>query len=464
MRKAIAVLGAGLVVAGAGSSALAESGDYTVAVPLAAVSPVGDFPIHVETPEFIVDGTIHVELDAQARLTAHADFPGRTIAMTGRFAAAGGREQISLRTAGRGAARFSGKLVGTTFTGAFVDGGALTKGVGSFAIDVSSSGPLVATISASVQGGSGATRHGTGSATVGGGSQALVVDVPTRAFPALRARAPRVQFDGTGLIAPGTFRFASWRARGFGATASGATLEATYDPVPDVTMLLVNGDPHESAGGTPVDLSLNAGPLLAHMLTVRGLEVVTTTFANNDESAPNPGYSGMVAKLSTVRDTSIATRTFPTRIVVVAFGQGAVRAHAAIRDVPDAPIAALIDLDATSVGWSFQGHDTDAIGGDPVGLVSILGEPFNLEQVVFDNVALSFEVHSAATVPDSLTGGGDAVPFDGRTHRRLDGGVSGLFRLDTQTGHEGLVDVYGTALPTIGRWLVNEIAPSTKRK
>jgi len=463
MRRATAMLGVGLIVAAASSAAMAESGDYAVTVPLAAVSPVGDFPIHVETPEFLLDGTIHVELDSVGRLTARADFPGRSLELTGRFTAARGREQILLRSAGRGAARLSGKLAGTTFAGTFVDRGSLTTGVGRFVIDVSSAGPLTASVVASVHGGFGATRRGTGSATVGGAGDALVVDVTALGVSRLRARGARFLWTGWGAVAPGAFNLAAWKVRGFGATAFGATLRATFDPVPDVTLLLVNGDPQEAApGAAPADLTADAGPILSHMMSVRGLEVVSSTFENNDENEPNPGYSGMVAKLTAVRDAGIASRTLPTRIVVVAFGQGAVRAHAAIRDVPDVPIAALIDLDATSCGWAAQGHDTGAIGGDPVGAVEILGEPFNLEEVVFDNVDVSLEVHSAWDCPVSLSGADEPTPYDDRIHRRTDGGVGGLFRLDTTSGHEELVDVFGTTLPRVGRWLVGELTTTTR--
>ena len=123
-----------------------------------------------------------------------------------------------------------------------------------------------------------------------------------------------------------------------------------------------------------------------------------------------------------------------------------------------------IDLDGTSAGWAAQGHDTDAIGGDPVGAVTILTVPFDLHDVVFPNVAVSLQVHSASLVPDSLTDGGPAVPYDERTHRRVDGGVDGVFRLDTTTTHDELHDVFGTTLPRVGRWLADMLAPAKMSK
>jgi len=59
MRQSMTILGVSLFVAAATAVARAESGDYSFEVPLASVSPVGDFPIHVETPSFLVDGTVH---------------------------------------------------------------------------------------------------------------------------------------------------------------------------------------------------------------------------------------------------------------------------------------------------------------------------------------------------------------------------------------------------------------------
>jgi hypothetical protein len=66
--------------------------------------------------------------------------------------------------------------------------------------------------------------------------------------------------------------------------------------------------------------------------------------------------------------------------------------------------------------------------------------------------------------PDSLTGGGPQVPYDERTHRRLDGAVDGVFRLDTTTTHDELHDVFGMTLPMVGRWLADRIAPAKKAK
>src|SRR5262245_45806039 len=141
MRRRSALL-AVAVLAGFAASARAESGDYTFELPLAPVSPAGEFPIHFETPTFLVEGTIRMELDATGRLTAAADFPGRHVDFSGRFAAARGREKIALKMPFPGGARLSGTLVGTTFTGTFVDGGVLTEGAGTFSIDVSSARPL----------------------------------------------------------------------------------------------------------------------------------------------------------------------------------------------------------------------------------------------------------------------------------------------------------------------------------
>jgi hypothetical protein len=403
-----------------------------------------------------------VTLDASGRITAAADFPGRHLDLTGRFAAAHGHESIMLRSAGRGGARFAGALSGTTFAGSFADGGSLTKGAGRFAIDVSSAVPLKASVALSVHGGFGATRRGTGSATAVGVIDEIVADVRAGARTQMHARGTGFQWSCGGADA---LVVRSWRCRGFGATASGTDMVTTFDAVPDVAMLIANGDPHEAAdGAAPADLSRDAGPFLAHLLAVRGLEVTTSVFADSDEGAPDQGYSGMVAKLAVVRDAGVTDRAFPTRIVVVAFGHGAVRAHAAIRDVPDAPVAVQIDLDGTANGWAAQGHDTTLIGGDPVGAVTIQTVAFDLQDVVFPNVAESLDVHSASMTPDSLTGGGPQVPYDERTHRRLDGAVDGVFRLDTTTTHDELHDVFGMTLPMVGRWLADRIAPAKKAK
>ena len=465
MGKSMALLGVSFVVASSAATASAESGEYAFEVPLAAVSPVGDFPIHVETPSFLVDGTVHVTLDASGRLTAAADFPGRHIDLAGRFTAARGRESVSLRSAGRGGARFTGTLSGTTFAGSFVDGGSLTKGAGRFSIDVSSAVPLTVSVALSVHGGFGATRRGTGSAAAAGVIEDIVADVRGGARTQMHARGTGFQWSCGGVLAPDALVVRSWRCRAFGATASGTDMVTTFDAVPDVALLIANGDAHESAdGGAPADLSHDAGPFLAHLLAVRGLEVTTSVFADTDETAPDAGYTGMVAKLAAVRDAGVTGRTFPTRVVVVGFGHGSVRAHAAIRDVPDAPVAVQIDLDGTANGWAAQGHDTAAIGGDPVGAVAVLTVPYDLNDVVFPNVAESLDVHSASLTPDSLTGGGPQVPYDERTHRRLDGGVDGVFRLDTTTTHDELHDVFGTTLPRVGRWLADRIAPAKKAK
>jgi hypothetical protein len=444
--------------------AQAESGDYELEIPLAAMSPAGEFPIHIETPTFLVDGTIRIELGAGGRLTATAAFPGREVTFAGRFSAARGGERIALKMPARGGARLTGSLQGTQFTGSFVDDGSLVRGTGTFTIDVSSAHPLVASVAASAHGGFGRLRRGIGEATAEGVATFLGVDVASGPITVLRARGAAFRFAAQGALTESDLTVTAWRATAYGATATGTTLAATFDPVPDISLLLVNGDAHEAApGAEPADLSRDAGPFLAHLLGHRGLEVTTAVFADADEDEENPGYSGMVTKLNELRGTLVLGRVFPTRIVVVTLGHGAVRAHAAIRDVPDAPITALIDLDATVCGWAEQGHDTDAIGGDPVGAVSIFDVTFDLVDVVFGNVLTSLDVHSASNCPDSLTGGGDPVAYDVPVHRRPDGTVEGFHYYFTTTTHDELHDVFGTTLPKVGRWLTTLLAPRAKR-
>ena len=451
------------VLAASAASARAESGEYAFEVPLAAVSPAGEFPIRLETPTFLVEGTVRIALDASGRLSAGAELAGRHVEFTGRFTAARGVERISLKVPGRGGARLNGVLSGTTFTGSFVDGGSLTEGTGTFTIDVSAAHPLVASVTASAHGGFGSTRRGIGTVSAEGVGGALGIDVLPGLRTQLRVRGAGFRCSASGTLLPSSLDVTKWTAKGYGVTVAGTTLTVTHDPVPDVALLVANGDPKEGPeGADPADLTRDAVPFLEHWLLGRGLETRTSVFADTDEDETDPGYSGMVAKLTELRDTLLTGRTFPTRIVVVGFGHGAVRAHAAIRDVPDTPVAALIDLDATSCGWTAQGHDTDAIGGDPVGAYTIGTIPFDLTDIVFDNVIASLDVRSAWECPPALLGAGPDE-YEPRVHRREDGAIDGVAFLYTQTSHDELHDPFGTTLPRVAKWLTSTLAPRMKR-
>lgn len=251
---------------------------------------------------------------------------------------------------------------------------------------------------------------------------------------------------------------------GSGAGGGGST----PNPGPQIALLISNGH----AVGLTNYLATVTGPQLQAAISTAGYTIETTYFTDDAGGGTPGGYTEFVAKLQQIRDNWIVGHTNPTRIVIVAHSHGCVRAHAAIRAVPDCPVRLLADLDGSSVGWTSLTHPADnvAIGGAPEGAYNInatiacaaypavpsAAPPFDLEDVVFNHVQEAYEVRSGDVLPNpqNLL---QLIEYDERWNARPDGSTTGLTCYFSGTNH-GEVAAPGTTLTLVQTWILARLA------
>lgn len=256
---------------------------------------------------------------------------------------------------------------------------------------------------------------------------------------------------------------------GAGAGGSGGGGDGlTPNPGPQIALLMANG---HSFGAAANYLAALTGPQLEGALLGAGYTVETSYFTDDHGGGSPGGYAELVAKLQQVRDEWINGRSGPTRIVIVAHSHGCVRAHAAIRAVPDCPVRLLVDLDGSSAGWSLtHAADNAAMGGAPEGAYAINATitcpafpavtsappPFDLEDVVFDSVQEAYEVRSGDVLPNPANPF-QFIEYDERWNARPDGSVTGLTCHFSGTPHAE-VAAPGVTLTLVEAWILTRLA------
>ena len=242
----------------------------------------------------------------------------------------------------------------------------------------------------------------------------------------------------------------------------------TPNPGPQIALLISNG--HSPI--LPNYLATATGPQLNGALVGAGYSVETSYFTDDLGGGTPGGYAELVAKLKQIRDQWILGRSNPTRVVVVAHSHGCVRAHAAIRAVPDCPIRLLADLDGSSAGWTLLAHpgDNAAIGGAPEGTYNIAATivcaaypavpsappPFDLEDVVFLNVQECYEVRSGDVLPNPANPF-QLIEYDERWNARPDGSTTGLTCYFSGTPHLEVASP-GPTLTLVQAWILARLA------
>ena len=132
-------------------------------------------------------------------------------------------------------------------------------------------------------------------------------------------------------------------------------------------------------------LSQSAVPCLGAALRQAGFVVREHEYGNSEID-----YARLVSDLRMLGGTPGLQRS---KVILAAHSQGGVWAHAATRAVPTSTIDIEIDLDTTSYGWALR--RTPSIGDPRNAYVERrTGARYDLEDVVFPNVALDLEVRS----------------------------------------------------------------------
>ena len=255
---------------------------------------------------------------------------------------------------------------------------------------------------------------------------------------------------------------------GGGGPMAGSDGDGGANPGPQIALLLCNG--HSPL--LPNYLAPLTGPQLRDALVAAPYTVETSYFTDDLGGGTPGGYAELVATLQQIRDDWITDRTNPTRVVIVAHSHGCVRAHAAIRAVPDCPVRLLVDLDGSSAGWSLLTHgpENTAIGGAPEGAYAINATitcaahpavlsappPFDLEDVVFDNVQQAYEVRSGDVLPNPANPL-QLIPYDERWNARPDGSTTGLTCHFSGTPHSE-VAAPGATLALVQAWILARLA------
>jgi len=232
-------------------------------------------------------------------------------------------------------------------------------------------------------------------------------------------------------------------------------------PAPDVFLVVVSG---HSFGADPAYLRFDAGPEIEDAIEDAGRTVVTSYYV--DGPAVDEGFGGYAELVDDLRAVEAEWEPEGTRVVVVAHSHGGVWAHGAIRAVPGLAVAALVDLDVSSYGWTLV-HDPAPLGGSPVDeydLGAIVSWPqypsvpseetdtYDLEDVVFPSVAEALEVRSG----DSPLGG---EWFDEKWNLRTDATADGLWAWFSDDTHAEVHAAGGTTLAMVTGWLLDRLGP-----
>lgn len=232
-------------------------------------------------------------------------------------------------------------------------------------------------------------------------------------------------------------------------------------------LLLASG---HSFGTIPSYLENGTGPFLAAAIAGAGYTVQTHYFTDDLGGGTPGGYAELLARLEQVHADWIAGRTDPTRIVLVAHSHGGVRAHAAVRAASVVAVRLLVDLDSSSNGWEIvHPNEGAAMGGPPKDAYTIpvtvtcpqypsvgsqAGFAYDIEDVVFDNVAEGLEVRTGDIVPNPL----EFEEYDERWNARLDGTTRGLTCHYSASSHTEPILPSGATLPFVRDWILQRLA------
>ena len=222
----------------------------------------------------------------------------------------------------------------------------------------------------------------------------------------------------------------------FLAGCGGGSSSSNDRSAPDLMVFLVSGHTglvNGNTGGSYLDAT--AGPEIIADLRAAGYKVEFEYYIDDATQVGNyGGYQELVADMKVARDE---LQRKGTRSIVIAHSHGAVWTHAAIEQVDDLTVTALVDLDASSFGWRDVGHNAQntVIGGDPINRFTInhtqtcsdfpdapsdATDAYDLEDVIFPNVQYALEVR------------GSQRPFvigelyDDKWNVRSDGNTDGL--------------------------------------
>jgi hypothetical protein len=259
-------------------------------------------------------------------------------------------------------------------------------------------------------------------------------------------------------------------AAGCGGGGSGDPAPTpTPEPTnPEIVLLLVSG--HSPTGGPSVSYLDDAlGPRVVADLTTAGYWTEARYYVDAPTATDAGGYGELVADMRWIRDNWVGGQSRPTRVVVIAHSHGGAWATAAIRAVPDLPIRLQVALDHSSYAWDFAGHGghDDVMGGDPRNEYTILAVGdcpddddlwsdttyvYDLEDVVFPNVAEAFEVRAGQAVLPF-----DPEPFDEQWNARLDTTFTGLYCYYSATDHGEVRRTDGTTYPVVIGWILERL-------
>jgi len=221
-----------LLLAVPGSGRAQDAAVYEFEVTLAPYCLDGTFPITVDAPAGKLAGDASLATDAKGKLTGSLSIEGAEYVITGKVTFKKAVSKLTLvAKAGKDRIDFKGELAGGAFTGTTKGKGSVAKGKGTFSLDVSGADPSVAGLVLSLTTNPKGKLGGTGTVAVTGTPVDLKVSGKDGKKFKLKLKGKGFKFDGTGLvIASGVV--VVWKAKGFGATASGDGLTLPIVPSP----------------------------------------------------------------------------------------------------------------------------------------------------------------------------------------------------------------------------------------
>ena len=227
---------------------------------------------------------------------------------------------------------------------------------------------------------------------------------------------------------------------------------------------LVNGDTGRSY------LDVTAGPEIIADLRAAGYRVEFEYYIDDATKVGNyGGYQELVGDMEVARDE---LQSQGTRSIIISHSHGGVWSHAAVDEVDDLTVTALVDLDASSFGWNDVGHDTqnNVIGGEPrnrfiINQIQTCSDfpnapsdgtnVYDLEDVIFPNVQFALEVRGSQR--PLLIG----ELYDEKWNVREDGNTDGLSCYYSDfpfSAHSEVHSATGATVAHVKTWLRSTLA------